>query len=150
MQFTMESERLAQLVDCKLQILQLLRRLAAQQLDVIAGGDMTNLLKLLAGKQTVMDQLAKLEQQLDPFRGQNPDTRDWPSTEARELCQKNVETCNELLTEIMWLEKQGEGEMVGRRDDASLRLAGMHGASEARHAYVAAAAATGLDLSTEG
>lgn len=150
MQLTMESERLAQLVNCKLQILQLLRRLAAQQLEVIAGGDMTNLLKLLAGKQTVMDQLAKLERQLDPFRGQDPDTRDWPSTAARELCQKNVETCNELLTEIMRLEKQGEGEMVGRRDDASTRLAGMHGASEARHAYVAAAAATGLDLSTEG
>ena len=50
----------------------------------------------------------------------------------------------------MRLEKQGEMEMVRRRDDASVRLAGMHGASEARHAYVAAAAATGLDLSTEG
>lgn len=150
MQFNMESERLAQLVDCKLQILQLLRRLAAQQLEVIASGDMTNLLKLLSGKQTVMDRLAKVEQQLDPFRGQDPDARDWPSTAAREVCQKNVETCNELLTEIMRLEKQGEGEMVGRRDDASTRLAGMHGASEARHAYVAAAAATGLDLSTEG
>jgi len=130
--------------------MQLLRKLAAQQLDVISGGDMTNLLKLLAAKQTVMDQLAKVELQLDPFRGQDPETRDWPSTTARETCQRNVESCNELLTDIMRLEKQAELEMVRRRDDASVRLAGMHGASEARHAYVAVAAATGLDLSTEG
>ena len=111
---------------------------------------MTNLLKLLSAKQTVMDQLAKVEQQLDPFRGENPDTRDWPSTAVREACQRNVETCNELRMEIMRLEKQGEGEMVCRRDAASVQLAGMHGANEARHAYAAAAAATGLDLSTEG
>lgn len=150
MQLTMESQRLAQLALCKLQVLQLLRRLAAQQLEVITGGDLSNLLKLLAAKQSVMDQLAKVEQQLDPFRGQDPETRDWPSTAARESCQQNVEACNELLSEIMRLEKQGEMEMVRRRDDASLRLDGMHGASEARHAYVAAAAATGLDLSTEG
>src|SRR5688500_19823007 len=75
MQLTMESDRLAQLALCKLQILQLLRRLAAQQLEIITGGDMSNLLKLLAAKQTVMDQLAKLEQQLDPFRGQDPDRK---------------------------------------------------------------------------
>jgi hypothetical protein len=150
MQLNMESDRLAQLAVCKLQIMQLLRKLAAQQLEVISGGDMTNLLKLLAAKQTVMDQLTKVEQQLDPFRGEDPETRDWPSTAARETCQRNVETCNELLADIMRLEKQAELEMVRRRDDASVRLAGMHGASEARHAYVAAAAATGLDLSTEG
>ena len=150
MQLIMESDRLAQLAVCKLQIMQLLRKLAAQQLEVIAGGDMTNLLKLLAAKQTVMDQLTKVEQQLDPYRGEDPETRDWPSTAARETCQRNVETCNELLADIMRLEKQAEMEMVRRRDDASVRLAGMHGASEARHAYVAAAAATGLDLSTEG
>ena len=150
MQLIMETQRLAQVVQCKLQIMQLLRRLAAQQLEIITGGDISNLLKLLAAKQTVMDQLAKLEQQLDPFRGQDPETRDWPSTAAREECQRNVETCNELLTEIMRLEKQGEMEMVRRREAASIQLSGMHGASEARHAYVAAAAATGLDLSTEG
>ncbi len=92
MQLNMESERLAQLALCKLQIMQLLRRLAAQQLEIITGGDMSNLLKLLAAKQTVMDQLAKVEQQLDPFRGQNPETRDWPSAAAREECQRNVET----------------------------------------------------------
>ena len=125
----MESDRLAQLALCKLQIMQLLRKLAAQQLDVISGGDMTNLLKLLAAKQTVMDQLAKLEQQFDPFRGQDPETRDWSSTAAREECQRNVESCNELLMDIMRLEKQAEMEMVRRRDDASVRLAGMHGAS---------------------
>jgi|SRR6185436_9449595 hypothetical protein len=150
----MESQRLAQLARGKLQIMQLLGRLAAQQLEIIRGGDMSNLLKLLSAKQTVMDQLAKVEQQLDPFRGQDPDTRDWPTTAAREECQRDVESCNELLMEIMRLEKQGELEMVRRRDDASVRLAGMHGASEASRAYVAAATATGLrlteGLSTEG
>ena len=146
----MESERLTQLVDCKLQILQVLHRLAQQQQEIIAGGDMTNLLKLLGAKQTVMDQLAKLERQLDPFRGQDPDARAWRSPADRERCQQTVQSCNQMLDEIMRLEKDAESEMVRRREDTATRLAGMHASSEARHAYAAAVPAQGTDLSTEG
>lgn len=146
----MESARLAQLVDCKLQVLQVLQKLAQQQLELIMGGDMTGLLKLLSAKQTVMDQLSKVERQLDPFRGQEPDARDWASVDDRQRCQRNVETCNQLLAEMMRLEKEGETEMVRRREDASARLAGMHGASEARHAYAGDSASRGFGLSTEG
>ena len=146
----METTRLAQLVDCKLQILELLSRLARQQLEMIGAGDMTPLLKLLAAKQSVMDQLQKVERQLDPFREQDPDARVWPSAAEREFCQHKVERCNALVAEMLQLERQGETEMMRRRDVAAAQLAGAHSASEARLAYGELSPALGLDLSTQG
>ena len=40
---------------------------------------MTDLLKLLAAKQTVLDQLQQVERQLDPFRDEDPEARVWRS-----------------------------------------------------------------------
>ena len=147
----METLRLVQLVDCKLQILELLSRLARQQLEIIATGDMTSLLRLLSAKQTVMDQLQKVERQLDPFRDQHPDARAWPSPADRERCQQKVQRCNELVSEMMQLQRQAEAEMVRRRNDAAENLSGVHSASEARLAYGSElSSSVGLDLSTQG
>ena len=147
----METMRLAQLVDCKLQILELLARLARQQLEIIDTGNMTSLLKLLSAKQSVIDQLQKVERQLDPFREQDPDSRDWNSAADRERCQQNAQRCNALVAEMMQLQRQAEAEMTRRRDDTAAQLAGVHSASEARLAYGnELAPALGLDLSTQG
>ncbi len=148
----MDTTRLAELIDCKLQILQILAKLATEQLTLIEASDLTNLLKLLAAKQSVMDQLQKVERELDPFRDEDPQTRRWQSDTARTRCQQNVDRCNDLLAEVMRLEKEGEGNMVRRRDHAATRLQGVHHATEARQAYAGSElpGATGLDLSSEG
>ena len=72
-----DTNRLAALIAAKVQVLEILARLSRRQLALIDAGEMTALVKLLASKQTVMAQLQKLEGQLQPFRGDDPDARVW-------------------------------------------------------------------------
>src|SRR2546423_706533 len=112
---TTNTERLAALVATKQQVLEILVQLSRRQLSLIDAGDMTTLLKLLAGKQTVMNQLQILEHELAPFREEDPDQRLWASMAERAACQARAEQCNALLAEAMNLEKRAEAAMVGRR-----------------------------------
>lgn len=152
METTTDSAALATLVERKLHVLTLLKRLAEQQLALIEVGDMELLIKLLAAKQTLLTQLQNLERQLDPFRAQDPETRNWPSAAARAACQRQADLSAQILTELMQLERQGESQMVRRRDSAAARLQTMHTAAEANHAYAAGPLdpVSGLDVCHEG
>src|SRR2546430_13269884 len=91
------TERLAALITSKQQVLEILVQLSRQQLALIGAGDMTTLLKLLGGKQTVMNHLQIIERELAPFRDEDPDQRVWNSPEHRVACQARAEHCNTLL-----------------------------------------------------
>lgn len=135
------TELLAALVQQKRGVLVLLARLAEQQLALVEAGEMTLLMKLLAAKQSLLVQLQQLERQLDPFRTQDPDRRTWRTPGDRAACQQQADECAALLAHVMGLEQQAEARMVLRRDAAAERLAGVHSAAEAGHAYAAAPAA---------
>jgi hypothetical protein len=132
-----DTDRLAALIAAKLQVLEILVRLAQRQLALIAAGEMTALVKLLASKQTVMSQLQTLEQQLVPFRGEDPDARIWRSGAERAACQAQADRCNALLVEAMKLEQQAEEAMLRRRDVAAAALTAAQSATDARSAYAA-------------
>ena len=74
---------------------------------------------------------------LDPFRNQDPDRRRWRTPEGRETCAEELARCEQLLAEIVGLEKQSEQDMICRRDEAAARLTGVHSASHARESYLA-------------
>jgi flagellar biosynthesis/type III secretory pathway chaperone len=143
---------LAALVATKLKIVELLAQLARRQLVLARDGDMSDLLKLLAAKQTVLGQLQIVEQRLDPFRSQNPDERVWASSADRARCQQQASRCDELLAETMQLERQGESEMVRRRDSASTALNHFSAAADAQVAYLGPLPTAGpsLQLRCEG
>ena len=134
----METELLAQLIANKHDVLDQLRQLARRQAQLISDGDMVKLLAILASKQMLLGELQKVERSLDPYREQDPESRRWRSQEDRLRTRQLVERCKALLDEIMLLEKQGETELLQRRDAAAERLQGIHHASEARSAYVQA------------
>jgi hypothetical protein len=142
--------RLAALISAKLQVLEILQRLSQRQLDLIGAGEMTALVKLLAAKQTVLRQLQTLDQQLDPFRGHDPDQRVWPTAEERSSCQAQADRCNALLREALELEKRAEEAMLDRRDAAARELSTVHVAADARSAYVAPPAPLPIRLHVEG
>ena len=131
----METEVLASLIDKKYEVLSLLRQLARAQVDVVRDGDTTRLMKLLATKQTLLNQLQSVERQLDPFRSQDPVSRQWRSPEHRQQTRDMATRCESLLNEIMLVEKQCEGELVVRRDAAATRLQGFHSVTQAADAY---------------
>ncbi len=146
-----QSERLAELIERRHRYLTLMRDLGLEQSALIDSGEMTRLLRVLAGKQRVMMELERVERELDPFRPQTAEERQWRSLELRDRCRRQIEESKALLAEIVAQEKQGEGELQRRRDEAAERLAGAHFAHQAHAAYQSQPSSTvsQLDLASE-
>jgi flagellar biosynthesis/type III secretory pathway chaperone len=128
--------RLAALITAKQQVLEILVQLGHKQVALITSGDMTSLMKLLAGKQSVMSHLQMIEQAMAPFRDEDPEARVWESPTHRAACQVRADQCNGLLREAMQLEQTAEAEMVKRRDSTLASVTSLHAAADARAAYI--------------
>jgi hypothetical protein len=145
-----DTDHLASLIDQKCDVLSRLRQLATRQAEIAAGGDMTKLLTLLASKQGLLQSLQSVEQQLDPFREQDPDARQWRSLEHRQRARAVAARCESLLSELMLIEKQCAGELSVRRDKIADQLQGMHNVTHATDAYTQQFPTNSqLDLSSE-
>lgn len=131
----LETDRLAELIQRKHACLVELHEMGRKQLDLIRGGEMTELLDVLVCKQRRLEDLQTVEKALDPFRGQAPEERCWSTPEARRRCADRLAECETLLAGIVAQEKQGENELTRRRDETAARLHGAHAAREARGAY---------------
>jgi len=131
----LETDILAQLICAKHQCLLQLRELGRRQLDLIEATDMTGLLEVLSTKQHTISQLQRIEKALNPFRDQDPDSRQWNSDETRARCAEQLQQCETLFAEIVSQEKCSEGELIRRRDEAATRLQGAHLAGQVRGAY---------------
>ncbi len=145
------TEQLAALIDRKHACLVQLRELGGQQMRLVEGGDMGELLGVLAAKQQLIQRLQQIEGELEPYRAEDPERRCWASAEARARCANQAEACAALLDEILTQEKQSESRLTVRRDEVARRLQGAHSATQARSAYTQQSGpASGLlDLSSE-
>jgi hypothetical protein len=145
-----ETDLLAELASQRYGLLDQLRALGKQQLDFIEQADMTQLMLLLSAKHHLLAELHQVEKRLDPYRGQDPETRRWRNSQARERCAELVAKSDLALREILEQEKLGEARMREHRDEAAARLRTAHAAGHARTAYTKSAPHTGrIDLSTE-
>lgn len=131
----LETDRLAALVAAKCQVVDLLVTLAERQLQLAEAGETHALFKLLAAKQGVLEQLQRLEREIDPFRTQDPESRLWRTPADRAQCQRQAQQAAERLARAMTLEKQGEAAMVRRRDAAAAAIEAAQSATDARVAY---------------
>jgi hypothetical protein len=147
----MESKLLAELIVKKHDVLVQLRDIGGRQMELIAAGDMTHLLKLLSSKQRLLSGLQELERQLDPFRQQNPERRTWASEAERQRCGQVATRCETLLAEVVEQEQRSESSLKAHRDRVAVQLDGLQQAAQARRAYAESLAsdACRLDLSSE-
>lgn len=148
---TLDTERLADLIGRKHDVLVQLCDVSRRQISVICDGDMSELLVMLSAKQTLLVQIQQIERRLDPFRSQDPESRHWPSGDQRQRVAGVAQRSEELLGEIMQIENQCERELSRRRDEAAHRLDGAADASLARTGYIQAAGPpeSQLDLTSE-
>ncbi len=148
----LETDTLSELIRQKRDLLLRLRDMGKRQMEFVAEGEMTQLLDVLAAKQRVLGNLQRVERGLDPFRGQDPETRVWRSTEARAECSELLDECQRLLGETVEQERQSEAALTVRRDEAAVRLHTAHVAGCARGAYThyGQTSVGHLDLSSEG
>ena len=147
-----DSTLLANSMARKAQLLELLCKLGAAQLSLVGEGDMSRLLQVLSSKDSLLAQLQIIERELDPFRDEDPNRRQWASPELRATCRRDADRCSALLAEIMTIEKQSEAEMTRRRDATAIQLQGLYGTQEAQGAYITTPAVSPatFDLSMEG
>jgi hypothetical protein len=147
---TKSTEHLARLVSAKLQVLKILVQLAERQLALVERGELTDLIKLLAAKQTVLAQLQTLERDLVPYRDDDPDAREWASPAARAACQAQATEANRAVARSLELEKRAESLMAARRDAAGEALHNLQTASDAHAAYIPTTVAHLASLQVEG
>ncbi len=130
------TDTLTHLLARKCELLVQLRELGVRQAELIAAGDLGQLLKLLAAKQRLLIDVQGVERALDPFRNQSPEERHWLSVDDRRRCAELAAACERLLAEIVAGEKQSEQHLQFRRDEAAAQLNAVHFAATARGEYV--------------
>ena len=131
-----DTERLAELIATKHELLVQMRDLGRLQSDFIEAADFTQLLKVLAAKQRVLSAIQSTERELTPFRTQDPAARSWSSPQERQRCAGLAARCDAIFHEIVEQERLSEARLETQRNEASQRLHGAHSASQARGAYV--------------
>lgn len=134
---THTTKELADFIDKRYRCLTQLRDLGRKQAALIEAGEMPALLRLISTKNQLIAALQAIEQGLAPFHQQEPDQRVWESAEARAECSKLAESCQQLLQEVMTLERQNEQNMIHRRDKLASQLEVAQAANNARGAYQA-------------
>jgi flagellar biosynthesis/type III secretory pathway chaperone len=107
-----------------------------QQL-IVEQGDTGTLLQLLSAKQTLISSLQQLERDMTPYRAEDPEARIWPSIEERAHCSQQADECNQLLEQIVALEKYSADQMTSRRNEVAAQLQHVYSAGQARDAYAA-------------
>jgi hypothetical protein len=126
---------LAGLMSKRRKCLEQLRDLGRRQAAFIAGGEMTELLRLVAAKEQLIVAMQAIERQLAPFQAEAPETRAWESAAARAQCAADAEACRALIQEVMAAEQTGEQQMTERRDAVSQQLRSAAQGGRVREAY---------------
>ena len=131
------TKHLAELVRHKHDVLVQLRELGRRQTDLVASGDVSSLLTLLAAKQKLINALQAIERELTPYYGEDPEHRVWPSAQVRLDCAERISECNAILEEIVQLEKLSAENMTARRNEVAEQLLRVHSSAQVRGDYEA-------------
>lgn len=146
------TDNLHALMAAKVEVLEQLCELARQQATITQSGDATILLSFLSRKQPLMDRLSDVQSQMAVYVDDDPTARVWRSPELRQACRADSEHCQQLLSEIVLLEKQSLDQMSERRDALAAQLQDGRDGSLAAQAYHSSAALAegSLDLTSAG
>jgi hypothetical protein len=131
------TEGLFELISTKRAILAQLREIGQRQTELAASGDIGSLLSLLGAKQSLIAALHDLETALRPHYAEDPEKRVWRSAQERAACARQANECNDLLEDILRLEKLGAEKITARRNEVAEQLQQAHAASQVRNAYEA-------------
>jgi flagellar biosynthesis/type III secretory pathway chaperone len=129
------TERLADLVRKKRQVLTQLRDLGLREAALVDDGDTNSLLQLATAKQHLVTALQMVERQLHPYRDEDAEQRVWRNAEDRQACATLADECRDLLAEVIALEKNHEHAMLRRRDRLAAQLRDSNTARQAAGAY---------------
>ena len=146
-----ETDVLGELIHQKHDLLDAIVRHGAKAARIGSGWKHGTLVGPTIGQTTGPSELQRIEFQLEPFRNQDPESRQWRTSDARQRCAQELAQCKLLFGEILVQEKQSEQELARRRDETAAQLQGVHRAAQARGAYTTAvqSGCSQLDLTSD-
>lgn len=129
------TERLFSLFETKLHLLRELQALALEQSSLVAQHDMTALMTVLSRKQSIMESINQIQEQLAKYRDDDPEQRTWSSQERRKECQAIVHECDALVQALIVQENRSIDDMAAHKDGIHSQLQQNAAASQVQKAY---------------
>jgi flagellar biosynthesis/type III secretory pathway chaperone len=133
----LSTKTLAELIRRKHDVLVQLCEVGRRQERIVDEGETTTLLQLLSAKQTMIASLQQVEREMAPYQIEDPDARVWTTAEERARCAQQAAECNQLLEQIVAMEKHSADRMTARRNEVAAQLQHVYAAGQARDAYAA-------------
>ncbi|MCA9105591.1 MAG: hypothetical protein KDA83_09215 [Planctomycetales bacterium] len=136
MEATLTTDKMASLIASRHRTLSELRIVAARQYKVIEAHEHSKLMELLAIKQGLINRLIDCDRDLDPYRQQDPEDRQWVSDQKRDQCRVMIEESSQWLDDIKRLEAAAELLARELRDEVSQQVDEVANRSQAVNAYL--------------
>ncbi|MBI1247352.1 hypothetical protein GC197_05835 [bacterium] len=131
-----ETDQLIQLIDQKHEVLTQLLTLSQYQLRLAGHDDhISDLMRVLGAKQTLIERLTRIDRLLDPFRQQDPESRIWRSASERTICSQKAVQCETMLAELKALEHKSTEAVTSHRDEIARLLREIKTSSDSAVAY---------------
>lgn len=148
----MDGAELSALISERRTILAQLLELGARQVDVIASGRMSELMRILAEKQAPLQRLGDISVELRATAADDPLTRKWNSQQDRDECRLAQDDCERMHIELLAIEAQCETALIESRNAIQQELQQIDSAHQAasQYAHAETTLTTGirLDLSS--
>ncbi len=131
------TEALLAFLQERCELLEALKTLADAQAAAAGLTEIDTTLGLLGRKQSLLEELADVQEKLQPYMADDPEQRMWSSPERRRQCQQIAEQGQQLLKATMQLEHQALEQMTSRRDAVAAQLQDGSDSILAHTAYMA-------------
>lgn len=149
---TAETARMAVLVEQRRSLLAEILEITGRQEAAIEAGLVEGLMATLNEKQTRVDRLRAIQDQLKPMAEVPAERREWSDPAARERTRAALHESDSLQAEILSIDQRCERTMLQRRDELFASLGRTTGAATAARAYASGGgfAASGRPASSGG
>lgn len=116
------TNRLRSLLESKLDLVNQLHELSMAQQSLSSTEEVDAMMGMIARRDGLMDHLLQVQQQLLPYRTDDPNGRLWQSIEAREHCQRLLVRIEQLVQSVIKIDEQTLQRMCDYRDSLALEL----------------------------
>ena len=113
-----------------------LRDLAAKQSTLVEGGDPEMILRILAGRQRLIDRLTALNRELEPIRTDWQNVMDSLPTSQRQEAQSLVASVQEILGEILASDERDTKTLQSQQQKIAGEIKGASVGKRVNRAYV--------------
>ena len=134
-----ETMAMAALITRRRDLLAKILKASIEQERAITEGLVEQLVARLNDKQSLIDQMRGVQEQLRPWAELRPEERCWPDEESRQVCRQELHETERLQQAVLEIDARCEQVMLERRDEIFESLNRTNGAATIAKAYAVSA-----------